>query len=93
MEPLHNSLPGLTGGEATILAAVGTIVVDTGLMDVQSFACALAQDSVANAASLSWEYEAEVAGTTRKVEIKGWKADGATASSVDAKVSWVAIGR
>ena len=92
-EPMHPSLPGVTGDISTVPAATGTLVVDTGLMDVQSFSAGLAQDSVATAAGVSWEFVAEVPGTTRKVTLKTWAADGATAGSTAAKVSWIAMGR
>jgi hypothetical protein len=89
--PLSTHLPQVSGG--TTAAFTGTLVVDTGLRDLQSFACSLAQDAVANASSVSYALVSQVAGTTRKVTIKAWKADGATAASVSAIASWLAIGK
>jgi hypothetical protein len=89
-DPMSTHLPEVSGGITA--AFTGTVIVDTGLRDLQSFTCTLAQDAVANASSLSWELVTQVAGNTRKVTIKSWKADGATAGSVSAIASWLAIG-
>ena len=91
--PLSTHLPQVSGSTVTALAATGTIVVDTGLRDLHSFSCSLAQDAGANASSVSWELVTQTAGTTRKVTLKCWKANGATAASVDAKISWIAFGK
>lgn len=90
-DPLSTHMPNVSGG--TTAAFTGTLIVDTGVRDLQSFTCTLAQDAVANASSLSYALVAQAAGTTRKVTIKAWKADGATAASVTAIASWLAIGK
>ena len=89
--PLSTHIPQMSGGITE--AFTGTLIVDTGLRDLQSFTCSLAQDAVANASSVSWELVTQAAGTTRKVTIKAWKADGATAASVSAISSWNALGK
>lgn len=89
--PLSTHLPQVSG--ATTAEITGTLIVDTKLRNLQSFSCVLAEDAEANAASVSWALVTQTAGTTRKVTIKVWKSDGATAGSAAAKVSWIAIGK
>ena len=91
--PLSTHIPGLSGAFATVPAATGTLVVDTGLQELQSFCVSLAEDQDADVAGVSWEPVAAVAGTTRKVTIKTWEDDGTTAGSTAALVSWIAMGR
>ncbi len=90
--PLSTHIPQMSGAISTV-GSGGTLIVDTGLRDLQTLDCSLAQDSAANAASASWELVTQVAGTTRKVTLKTWKGDGSTAGSVAAKVSWIALGK
>lgn len=85
-------LPEVSGALDALVPATGTLVVDTGLRDMAMFTCALAQDSVATAASVSWEKVAQEPGGTQKVTLKTWAADGAAAGSTAALVSWTAIG-
>ena len=89
-DPLSTHLPQVSGGITAAFTA--TLIVDTKLRDLQSFTCSLAEDAEANAASVSWELVTQEAGTTRKVTVKTWKEDGATAGSAAAAVSWLAIG-
>jgi len=92
-EKLSTHLPQVSGDlDAVIPAASGTLVIDTGLRDLLGFSCSLAQDAVANASSVSWEGVTQVAGTTKKITLKVWKADGVTAASVASVMSWIAIG-
>ncbi len=91
--PLSTHLPQIHGGIATIPAATGTLVVDTGLRNLQSLTCSLAEDAAATAATVSWELVTQVAGTTRKATLKTWAANGIAAGSTAAKVSWKAIGK
>ena len=89
--PLSTHIPQFSGTTSAV-GSGGTLIVDTGLRNLQSFSCSLAQDAGANASSVSWELVTQVAGTTRKVTLKTWKANGATAGSVAASVSWLALG-
>lgn len=91
--PLSTHLPRLVGAVATVPAASGTLIVDTGLRDLQTLVCTLAQDAVGTAATVSWELVTQVAGTTRKVTLKTWDEDGATAGSTAARVTWIALGK
>ena len=91
-DPLSTHLPQVSGTTSTV-GTGGTLVVDTGIQNLQSFSCSLAQDAGANASSVSYALVTQVAGATRKVTLKTWKANGATAGSVAAKVSWLAIGK
>lgn len=85
--------PAMAGGEVTVPAA-GSITVDTGVRDLAYANVALAQDSVATAAGVSWSRVARVKGDlTAKILIKTWAADGATAGSTAALVSWSAFGK
>lgn len=85
-------LPYVSGGIAAVPAATGTLIVDTGLRNVQAVTAALVQDSVANAAAVTVSIAAAVGGKV-KITLKTWKADGATAASVLANVSWIALGK
>jgi hypothetical protein len=85
--------PAIAHGEVTV-PSTGSVVVDTGLRDLDAASVSLAQASVATAAGISWERVARVAGDiTAKITIKTWAADGATAGSTAAKASWVAFGK
>ena len=88
--PLNTHMPQVSGGTTAEFTA--TLIVDTGLRDLQSFACSLAEDAEDNAASVTYALVAQTAGTTRKVTLKTWKGNGSTAGSAAAKVSWIAIG-
>lgn len=92
-DPQSTHLPRLVGGIVTVPAATGTLIVDTGLRDLQTLVCALAQNSVGTAATTSWELVTQIAGTTRKVTLKTWDEDGATAGSTAARVTWIALGK
>ncbi len=91
--PLSTHVPRLAGRTETVPAATGTLIVDTGLRDLQTLVCSLAEDSVGTAATTSWELVTQTAGATRKVTLKTWDEDGSTAGSTAALVSWVALGK
>lgn len=90
---LSKHMPEVSGSlGATVPAATGTLIVDTGLRTLMGFTCSLAQDAAAGASSVSWETVTQVAGGTKKVTLKTWEDDGVTAGSTAALVSWIAIG-
>jgi hypothetical protein len=91
--PLSTHLPYVSGAVATVPAATGTLVVDTGMRDLQSLVCSMAQDAVGTAATCSWELVTQSPGTTRKVTLKTWDEDGVTAGSTAAFVTWIALGK
>jgi len=80
-------------GDITEVPAAGSVVVDSGLREVQAATCSLAQDSVATAAAASIEVGSPRAGSTVLLTIKTWAADGATAGSTAANVGWMALGK
>jgi len=86
-------IPEMSGGIETVPAATGTLIIDTRLRDLQTFTATLGEDAVGTAASVSWEPIAQLAGGTQKVTLKTWAADGATAGSTAALVSWLALGK
>lgn len=88
---LNKHIPEMGGGRETVPSS-GTLVVDTLLRTLQSVSVSLAQDSVATAASVSYELVAQVAGQTQKITVKTWAADGFTAGSTAADVDIQAIG-
>lgn len=92
MIELSKHMPEVSGGDVTVPAATGELVVDTLLRNLQTATVSLAQDSVATAAAASWERVPQVAGQTAKITVKTWAADGAAAGSSDALVSVVALG-
>lgn len=83
-------IPAFSG---TIEAVTGTLVVDTGLREVQSITASLAEDSVSDGAGVSIEPMAVVGGATVKATISVWAADGTTPSSTETNVGWMALGR
>lgn len=85
--------PAQAGGIVTVPSA-GSIVVDTGIRDLDYAVVSLAQDSAATAAGVSFSRVARAAGDlTAKITIKTWNADGATAGSTAAVVNWAAFGK
>lgn len=89
--PVNTYNPDMSGGDAVVPAS-GTLVVDTGLPVLGYAVVALAQDSVATAAGVSWSRVPRVAGdATAKITIKTWAADGIAAGSSAAAVSWAAF--
>jgi len=85
-------IPEFSGNVETVPAA-GSLVIDTGLKEVQAITAALAEDSVATAAAVSVTLAARTAGGTVKATLNTWAADGATAGSTAAQVSWMALGK
>lgn len=90
--PLSTHLPQVSGGIVTVPAASGTLIVDTGLRNLQTFVCTLAEDADAAVAGVTWETVAQTDGT-KKVTIKTWEDDGTTAGSGAHLVSWFALGK
>ena len=84
-------LPHVSGGIQAV-PSTGSVVIDTGLRNVQGFSATLAQDAVATAASVSFELADAEAGHV-KATLKTWAADGATAGSTAANVGWIALGK
>lgn len=89
--PLSTHLSQVAGAIETVPSS-GTLIVDTGLRNLQSLVCTLAQNAVSTAATTSWEEVTQAAGTTKKVTLKTWDEDGVTAGTTAAKVSWIAVG-
>jgi hypothetical protein len=85
-------IPEYAGGVATVPAS-GSLEVETGLRNVQAVSAVLAEDSVATAAAVSVEIGDPPQGGNQKITLKTWAADGATAGSTVAKVSWMALGK
>jgi len=84
-------IPGMAGDVVTVPNS-GSVVVETELRKIQSATATLAEDAVATAASVSVEFGDPPEGGNQKLTIKTWAADGATAGSTAAKVSWIAMG-
>jgi hypothetical protein len=76
-----------------IVAVTGTLLVDTGLREIQTFSATLAQTSIAGAASVSVLPQAVSDGGHQKLLLQVWAADGATPSAVAANVAWLALGK
>lgn len=71
----------------------GSLIVDTGLREVQSIVPGLAQAQTAGASSATATLQTLVPGTTLKAKLEVWESDGTTASEEAASVSWMALGR
>lgn len=85
-------IPEFAGDVVTVPAA-GVLIVETQLRNIQSAVATLAEDSVATAAAVSVEIGDPPQGGNQKLTLKTWAADGATAGSTAAKVSWMALGK
>lgn len=84
-------LPHVSGGIAAVPSS-GSLVVNTGLRNVQAITATLVQDASANVAGVSIELSDPVAGHVQAT-IKTWEDDGTTAGSSAANVSWIALGK
>jgi hypothetical protein len=80
-------------GNIEVVPATGTLIVDTGLRNVQAFGVTLAQPAVADAATVAGVIGDPLPGGNQKLTITTVKADGVTLGSVAAKISWFAIGK
>jgi len=80
-------------GNIELVPSTGSLIVDTGLRNVQAFGVTLAQAAVADAASVAGILGDPLPGGSQKLTINVVKADGVTLGSVAAKVSWFAIGK
>jgi hypothetical protein len=82
-------IPAFSG---TIETVTGSLIVDTGLQNIQSLVASLAEDSVATKANVTIAPLTKVAGATVKAQIKVWEDDNITLSSAAASVGWMALG-
>ncbi len=80
-------------GNISLIPSAGSLVVNTHLRSIQSASAVLAQDAVGTAASVSIVIGDPPEGGNQTITIKTWAADGATAGSTAAKVSWLALGQ
>ena len=90
---LSTHIPGLAGD---VVAVTGTLIVDTGLRNMQS-CCANLQAAAMTAneeATVSWEELPQLPGSTVKVKLYVWKGGTASGSAGDSavNVSWIAMG-
>lgn len=86
MDPKSTHIPAMAGDLETF---TGSLVIDTGLREVQSFQVTLAQAPVANAASVA----GVLSDDKRTLTLLAVKADGVTAASVSSLVAWLALGK
>ncbi len=90
---LSKHLPEVAGGT---VAVTGSLVVDTGLRDLQSFSATIQGVVVLNEESLvTYELVDQIPGTTRQVTIRVYKAGPIGHGSVGdsaMNVTWMAIG-
>lgn len=84
--PKSTHLPEVAGA---IEAVTATLVVDTGIRQVQAFNVCMAQDPTAAEAIVAGVLDAE----KRKLTIKVFAPDGVTPGVAAAQVSWTAIGK
>ncbi len=89
--PLSTHLPHVSGAIVTVPSG-GSLIVDTGLRNLQTFVCSLAEDADAAVAGVSWERVTQIDGT-QKVTIKTWEDDGTTTGSGAHLISWLALGK
>lgn len=91
--PVSPHTPILAGG---IEAVTGTLEVDTGLRDLQSFAASLAADAMTanEEATVSWKVTSAADAASVKVTLYVWKGGTGSGSAGDSAVdvSWIALG-
>lgn len=90
VNPKSTHLPELAGA---IEVVTGSLIVDTGLRNVQSFAVSLAQASTATEAGAAGALAYPPVGGHQQLAISVVAADGATPGVNPVKVSWMALGK
>ena len=85
-----NHLPEVAGAIETV---TGSLIVETGLRNVQSFTVSLAQTPTATETVVAGILGEVLPGSDQKMTLKVMHADGTTPSASPAKVSWTAIGK
>lgn len=88
--PKSTHLPELAGA---IDMVTGSLIVDTGLRNVQSFAVTLAQAPTATDASVAGLLAEPTPGGHQKLTLIVVAADGVTPGVTATKVSWTALGK
>lgn len=76
-----------------VVEVTGTLIVDTGLREVQAFSATLATQSTATAAIVDAVLGAVKPGGTQSITLEVFAADGATPGAAAVKVSWMALGK
>jgi hypothetical protein len=87
--PVSSHIPGVSYGVELV---TGTAIVDTGLLNLKSVVATLGAVAVATEATVSVVPEALVPGSTQKIKIYVWNADGATPGVSEVAVRWAAFG-
>lgn len=88
--PRSTHLPEVAGAIETV---TGSLIVDTGLRDVQAFAVTMAQAPTANEAIVAGVLQDVLPGEHQKLQLLVMKVDGVTPGAAAAKVCWTAIGK
>ncbi|UCF48286.1 MAG: hypothetical protein JSU89_14140 [Myxococcales bacterium] len=88
--PKSTHLPEVSGATELV---TGSLIVDTGLRDLQTVVATLAAVAVATEATVSVTLEDLVPGATRKIKLQVWNADGATPGASEVAVNWLALGK
>jgi hypothetical protein len=83
-------IPEVAGG---VVAVTGSLVIDTQLREVQSFAVSLATQASATEAIVNGVLGEIVAGSSQKLTIEVFAADGATPGASAVNVAWSAFGK
>lgn len=91
--PQDNKSTHLPEVSGNIAAVTGSLVVDTGLTQIQTLVAALAEDSSATEAIVTIEAGERPAGGTIPATIKVWAVDGVTPGAAAVNVGWLALGK
>lgn len=89
-DSLSTHLPAVSGG---IESVTGTLVVDTGLRNVQTIVACAGEDHTADVGGVSVTIAAVVGGGTVKATLSVWEDDQATPGTAATAVHWMAIGK
>lgn len=87
--PKNSHLPEVSGGTELVTES---LIVDTGLRNLQTVVATLGAVAVAAEATVSVTLEDLVPGATRKIKLHVWNADGVTVGVAEVAVNWLAIG-
>lgn len=76
-----------------VVWVTGSLVVDTGLREVQSFSASLATQATATEAIVDAVLGEIIPGGTQKLTLEVFAVDGVTPGAAAVKVSWMALGK
>ena len=90
MYPKSTHIPEVAGAVELV---TGSLTVETGLREIQTFSVTMAQAPTATEASPAGVLEDVIPGKSQRLILKVVAADGVTPGVAMAKVAWLALGK